>query len=116
MRALILIAGALVLAACSKNGQTGNSQNVDESLTAQNIVSNDVTAIDAVTGDAANMAAESDINDIGNANVENAGSMSALTRPAPRRAPPASTGRATGAVTGNSSAPTISNAASNTAE
>ena len=32
--------------------------NVDENLTAENIVSNDVTAIDAVTGDAANMAAD----------------------------------------------------------
>ena len=34
----------------------------DENLTAENIVSNDVTAIDAVTGDAANMAADVDIN------------------------------------------------------
>jgi hypothetical protein len=32
--------------------------NVDENLTAENIVSNDVTAIDAATGDAANMAAD----------------------------------------------------------
>ena len=36
---------------------------MDENLTAQNIVSNDVTAIDAVTGDAANMAADVDVND-----------------------------------------------------
>ena len=40
-------------------------QNVDESLTAENIVSNDVTAIDAVTGDAANMAADVDYQRVG---------------------------------------------------
>jgi hypothetical protein len=113
MRALILIAGALVLAACSKNGQTDNTQNVDENLTAENIVSNDVTAIDAVTGDAANMAAESDINDIGN--VANAGSMSSLARPAPRRAP-ASTDRGTGGASENTGGTTTSNAAANAAE
>ena len=59
MRALIVIAGAaLSLAACGKNNQSGNTANVDENLTAENIVSNDVTAIDAVTGDASNMAAD----------------------------------------------------------
>ena len=73
MRPLILIAGALALAACGNNDQTDNMQNVDENLTAENIVSNDVTAIDAVTGDAANMAADSDINDIVAQNVLNSG-------------------------------------------
>lgn len=59
MRALILIAvTALSLAACRNNDQTGNTGNVDESLTAGSIVSNDVTAIDAVTGADANMAAD----------------------------------------------------------
>jgi len=116
MRALILIAGALVLSACSKNGQTDNTQNVDENLTAENIVSNDVTAIDAVTGDAANMAAESDINDIGNANVANAGSMSSPVRPASRRPSPAGTGRNTGAASENTGGTTTSNAAANAAE
>ncbi len=52
----------LALAACWNNDQTDNTQNVDENLTAENIVSNDVTAIDAVTGDAANMAADVDMN------------------------------------------------------
>jgi hypothetical protein len=66
MRVLILIAGALTLAACGNNDLSDNTANVDENLTAENIVSNDVTAIDAVTGDAANMAAESPVNDIGN--------------------------------------------------
>jgi hypothetical protein len=59
MRLLILAAGAsLILTACGNNDQAGTTSNVDESLTAENIVSNDVTAIDAVTGDAANMAAD----------------------------------------------------------
>lgn len=62
MRALILVAGALGLAACGSSDQTGNMMNVDENLRAENIVANDVTAIDAVTADAANMAADVDIN------------------------------------------------------
>ena len=92
MRALILIAGALALplAACGNNDQTGNTANVDESLTAENIVSNDVTAIDAVTGDAANMAAESEINDVGAAPLENGNAATpakpASAKPAPKPA------------------------------
>ena len=62
MRAPLLFAAALALSACGNNDQTDNTQNVDENLTAENIVSNDVTAIDAVTGDAANMAADVDLN------------------------------------------------------
>jgi hypothetical protein len=63
MRALVLIAGAaLTLAACKNNDQVDNTQNVDENLSAENIVSNDVTAIDAVTGDSANMAADVEVN------------------------------------------------------
>jgi len=59
MRALIAIAGtALALAACGKNDQTADTQNVGQNLSAADIVTNDVTAIDAVTGDAANMAAD----------------------------------------------------------
>ena len=83
MRALIIVAGTLALAACGNNDQTDNTQNVDENLSAANIVSNDVTAIDAVTGDAANMAAESDINDIGN--VSNAtGNANAFPKAKPQ--------------------------------
>ena len=59
MRALILIAAtAFGLSACRNNDQAENSINVDENFAAQNMTSNDVTAIDAVTGEAANMAAD----------------------------------------------------------
>jgi hypothetical protein len=59
MRALIMVAiTVLALSACRNNDQHDNTMNVDENLTAESIVSNDVTAIDAVTGDAANMAAD----------------------------------------------------------
>lgn len=60
----------LSLSACKNNDQHDNTMNIDENLTAENIVSNDVTAIDAVTGDAANMAADvnytEDANLVGN--------------------------------------------------
>lgn len=63
MRAYLFLAGAaLSLASCGNNDQKDNTANVDENLSAENIVSNDVTAIDAVTGEAANMAADVDIN------------------------------------------------------
>ena len=91
MRALILIAGAfaltLPLAACGNNDQTDNTANVDESLTAENIVSNDVTAIDAVTGDAANMAAESEINDVAAAPLAEGENGAAPAKPSAKPAP-----------------------------
>ena len=63
MRTLLLAtAVALALAGCKNNDQTDKTQNADENLSAESIVSNDVTAIDAVTGDAANMAADVDMN------------------------------------------------------
>lgn len=59
MRALILLAGAaLALSACGKKDNAGTNQDTAGGLTADKIVANDVTAIDAVTGDAANMAAD----------------------------------------------------------
>ena len=61
---LLILAASLALSGCKNNEVQDNSSNVDENLTAQNIVSNDVTAIDAVTGDAANMAADVDVNDM----------------------------------------------------
>lgn len=79
---LLLVTAVLALAACKNNDQHDNTMNVDENLSAENIVSNDVTAIDAVTGDAANMAAEADMNDIGNMPVDQ-GNASASGRPKP---------------------------------
>ena len=91
MRAQILIAGALALAlplgACRNNDQADNTANVDENLTAENIVSNDVTAIDAVTGDAANMAADSPINDIGNTSTDQ-GNTNAFPKAKPETVAP----------------------------
>ena len=58
----LVLAAGLALAGCKNNDMHDNNMNLDENLTAENIVSNDVTAIDAVTGDAANMAADGDMN------------------------------------------------------
>jgi hypothetical protein len=88
MRLLILAAAtALSLAACKNNDQHDNNMNVDENLTAENIVSNDVTAIDAVTGDAANMAANVNYTETENLLGNEANSVSAATKPRPNREP-----------------------------
>jgi hypothetical protein len=82
----MLIAATFALAACSNNDQADNTQNIDENLSAENIVSNDVTAIDAVTGDAANMAADVDFTDIDNS-LDNGANAAAPARPAAKPAP-----------------------------
>ena len=62
MRAFILVTGlAFALAACGKDDQAKSTVNVDQAVMADDLVANDVTAIDAVTGEAANMAADVDI-------------------------------------------------------
>ena len=59
MRAIILVAvSAVAVAACNKGGSVDNTTNVDQALGGQNISANDTTAIDAATGDDANMAAD----------------------------------------------------------
>jgi hypothetical protein len=91
MRFLILAAGAaLTLAACRNNDQHDTSQNADENLTAESIVSNDVTAIDAVTADAANMAADVDYSNFENevaANDTNSAAPATTKAPRPNREP-----------------------------
>ncbi len=83
MRGLILVTVAVLsLAACKNNDIHDNNMNVDENLTAENIVSNDVTAIDAVTGDAANMAADVDMN-YGNLDQNDTGNVAAFPKPKP---------------------------------
>ena len=110
MRALILVAAAaLSLAACKNNDQHDNTANVDENLTAENIVSNDVTAIDAVTGDAANMAADVDMN-YGNLDENSAGPT--MNMPAPRPSTPAVKTAPT-AVESNTTATTAANTVTN---
>ena len=93
MRPLILVAtAALALSGCGSNDQTDKAQNVDENLTAENIVSNDVTAIDAVTGDAANMAADVDYSNLADNSLDNMLNESgdgAPARKAPRPRPTA---------------------------
>jgi hypothetical protein len=80
---------ALALAACSNNDQADNTQNVDENLTAENIVSNDVTAIDAVTADAANMAADVELNaaDLDNGAAPGNETAPKVKKPAAKPAP-----------------------------
>ncbi|MDQ3482295.1 MAG: hypothetical protein M3448_02635 [Pseudomonadota bacterium] len=76
MRKLMMIA-ALGLASCSDNQQASNNAVSEETSAADIGPVNDITAIDAATGEAANMAAdvdysfnESEFNDIA-ANEEN---------------------------------------------
>jgi hypothetical protein len=109
MRVLILLAGAaLTLGACGRNNQSGNTANVDDSLTAENIVANDVTAIDAVTGDAANMAADVDYaNELENG-LDNSANSTAPAKTAKPSKPATSTARA--------AAPAATNQANNTTE
>ena len=107
MRVLILAAVALLgLSACGGGGQAENAATADQVLSAENIVTNDVTAIDAVTGDAANMAADVDI-DFTNEQLDRGGEPGSAARaPAPglkkgpSRTPdrPAGTSPATGPV------------------
>ena len=86
MRAWIGIVGAAALAACGQNDQADGDQDLNRSLTAQNIVANDVTAIDAVTGDAANMAEDVDFtedlaNELGEADGNGSAASSRPRRP-----------------------------------
>jgi hypothetical protein len=85
MRAIALAAAAaLALSACGRSNQTDANQAADDGMTADSIVSNDVTAIDAVTGDAANMAADVNYQDFGNGADETGDSRpgTAPSRPA----------------------------------
>ena len=59
MRTLILVAGiALAVSACGKKQAADNAVVIDANADAENIASNDTTAIDAATGEDANMAAD----------------------------------------------------------
>ena len=63
MRPLVVLTlAALGLAGCGSDEQANNTVNVDQAVMSEDLNANDVTAIDAVTADAANMAADVDIN------------------------------------------------------
>ncbi len=110
MRVTLLIAAVLVLAACGKKDQAATDQNVEQGMTADSIVSNDVTAIDAVTGDAANMAADVDMN-FGNLEPgsDAASNGSGPSKPASSHSPAAKS------PTARTAAPVETNTVSNTA-
>ena len=115
MRALILVAGALLaLSACRNNDQHDNTMNVDENLTSESIVSNDVTAIDAVTGDAANMAADINYTDSSDNSVSSLPSNGTTAMPKAR--PQKATATAAPAEPKTAPAPAPANTADNSAE
>lgn len=84
MRLMVMtIAGtALVLSACGSKSEDGNVA-ADAGMTAEAITANDVTAIDAVTGDASNMAADVDFSAVPEVNSTD-GNSSRAERPRPR--------------------------------
>lgn len=88
MRKLIVV-GVLALAACSGNTQANNSAVADDSG-GQVTAVNDTTAIDAATGEAANMAA--DVNYVVDVNENDEADNQSSSRPAVNRSdkrPPA---------------------------
>jgi len=103
---LLLAATSLALTGCGKKAATGNSNAVDETVTAQDFATNDTTAIDAATGADANMAADVDIN-VPEDSGDNA-SESGGARPAPTHSPSrgsASIGSPSGNASSNAAAP-----------
>ena len=93
LRALTLISVAtLVLAGCGGNEeQANNTVNIDQAVMSDELAANDVTAIDAVTGDAANMAADVDINFTNEMLATSNGSGASSSDAPPRSRPRAST-------------------------
>jgi len=84
MRALVLLlAIAVPLGACGKSGEA-EGEREGSTMTANAISSNDITAIDAVTGEAANIAADVQI-DADLIADGNAASNEASTSQRPRR-------------------------------
>ena len=88
MRIPIMIFAALARSACGSKNAADNSAVGEENAASQTIVTNDVTAIDAATGEAANMAP--DVNyTFDESNRENGTNTSNNTvshKPPPRKA------------------------------
>ncbi len=72
MRTIVIACAILALSACNQSESSDNSVQAGRDLTADSIGSNDTTAIDAATNDAANMAAdvEYSINELDNEALE----------------------------------------------
>jgi hypothetical protein len=112
MRALILVAGAaLALTACRGNQQAGETANVDQTLAAGAVASNDITAIDAVTGADANMAA--DVNYLPEPTTGSGGNSATASPTTTTRPGRPATGST--APTGNAAAPQTAPATQNSA-
>jgi hypothetical protein len=84
----MIASAALALAACGSNGTDGNVA-ADTAMTAEAITANDVTAIDAVTGHAANMAADVDYSNVSVDNVSDKPSAKSGTAKRPQAKPEA---------------------------
>ena len=83
---VMLVAGAaLLIGGCGSNSEADLAANADSSLTADKITANDVTAIDAVTGEAANMAADVDYSNFLDNESNTTGNAAA---PAPKASTP----------------------------
>jgi hypothetical protein len=94
MRALVLLSAiALSLGACGKSDEAERDAQ-GSAMTANAISSNDITAIDAVTGEAANIAADVqiDANLLAEANAGNASAPADGSRPRRGDRPGPSTG------------------------
>ena len=82
--ALAALAASLALSGCGEKQATGNTNALDEAVTAEDFATNDATAIDAATGADANMAADVDINEFENAAgnaSESGGGRSSWSKP-----------------------------------
>ena len=112
MRALILVAGAaLAMTACGGKQEAANTANVDEQLAVENMAGNDVTAIDAATGEDANMAA--DVNFMINESVNLSGNGNASASAAKTRQSTLRPSTSNTSATDNSVANTTANSNSN---
>jgi hypothetical protein len=112
MRLKFLAAGAaLALAACGSGDRADNSVNIGENLFSDSETSNDVTAIDAVTGADANMAA--DVNYM-NA-IENGAATSTMSGNNATPSKPGAKPTATGGTTATPAKPTVTTPAPTTA-
>jgi len=86
---IFLAGAALLVGGCGSNSEADLAANADSRLTADKITANDVTAIDAVTGEAANMAADVDYSNFLDNETNATGNTAAPKSKAPT--PPAST-------------------------